>query len=65
MNFYDYPEQVIFKRKQHDKIYSGIAYGENIILSDCGRTVPLCDVEYIEEVDWCDLTDTIINNKNK
>lgn len=57
--FYDCPTQVIFRGKKDDHKYAGIAYGSIVISAKCGVVIPLHDIEYLKELYWLDLTDSI------
>lgn len=57
--FYDCPTQVIFRGKKDDHKYAGIAYGSIVISVKCGVVIPLHDIEYLKELYWLDLTDSI------
>lgn len=57
--FYDCPTQVIFRGKKDGHKYAGIAYGSIVISAKCGVVIPLHDIEYLKELYWLDLTDSI------
>lgn len=57
--FYDCPTQVVFRAKKDDHKYAGIAYGSVVISAKSGIVIPLYDIEYLKELYWLDLTDTI------
>lgn len=61
--FYNAPTQVRFIKSvdvvDEPRWIGGIAFQNYIICGECGGIVSLEDVENIEELPWCDISDEI------
>jgi len=57
--FYFYPKQVIYKCKNDENHYAGIAVEDFVISAQTGVVVPLEDLEILKEFYWIDITDSI------
>ena len=57
--FYHYPKQVIYKCKNDENHYAGIAVEDFVISAQTGIIVPLEDPEILKEFYWIDITDAI------
>lgn len=57
--YYYYPKQVIYKCKNDENHYAGIAVEDFVISAQTGIIVPLEDLEILKEFYWIDITDAI------
>lgn len=67
-NYYEEPVQVLFIEEQIEdygldaSVCGGIAFHDSVICSDCGCTIPLSEILYLEELEWVSVYDDLVGD---
>ena len=59
--YYEEPTQVIFIEKEVENPHKigGIAYHDYVICGECGAIASISEVEIIDDLSWCDISEEI------